>query len=273
VLPRPWRRNQGRTSRTPVVSSQAPSAAVLIDFDNFYPDADIATGSDWLTHELNKIITVVLAVDRDVEFIDIRLYGGWLDNGLLTRHASELQAALGASPIFPLAHPYKSTVLRGEVALVTRLAGLPSVQWAHTRRVAVGLPQIRLAAGPLPNECVGSLETCPLRAVHRFTKRRERSCHVPTCAVRNEDAFKVVQQKMVDSMICCDVIFFATSATPAPHILLLSDDLDVVPAAAVAATQTKSAIHLVRSHAGRENLYDAELRGLGVVLQHWADDD
>jgi hypothetical protein len=243
--------------------------ALLLDFYNFYPRPDLDQSTAWVGNEINRMVTAALAVDAATTFVDIRLYGGWIEDGLLTRDGSALQAAVATANPFPLARHDGHGILRGEVTLVTRLISVPLLEWGHTRRTAAGLPQLRLADSPLPSGCAGSLDTCPLRAVYRLSRRRARQCHVSGCTVSNEDAFKVVEQKMVDVLICSDALAFAVGVVPRANVVILSDDLDLVPAVAMAAEHSQHAVELVRSRSDRENLYGSELAALGVGMRNW----
>jgi hypothetical protein len=102
--------------------------------------------------------------------------------------------------------------------------------------------------------------------LQRITRRSQRECHVDGCAVKNEEAFVLREQKMVDSMICCDLI--ALSAGGAT-LIVMSDDLDVVPAVAMAASNGTRTVALVRSDEEVESLYAGELTDLGVADVAW----
>jgi hypothetical protein len=236
----------------------------LLDFDNFYPPAGPKISDDWFVHQVNRITQETLAAAPGTTEINIRLYGGWLEDGLLTNRASSIQTA-ATKVHFPIVLPHGG-LLRGSLELVTRLFALPSIEWAHTRRTRSGLPRLRLADRPLPMDCAGDVMTCPLRFVHRFARSRTQQCHISGCTVRNRDAFELVEQKMVDSLLCCDII--AYSRMPEMNVVVLSDDLDVVPALAMATVFGDAGVHLVRTNP-REHLYREHLTDVGIDLRLW----
>lgn len=212
---------------------------------------------------------VDFALERQPEVTDvaIRMYGGWLQDGVLTDRASALQTLIG-SPASSAPHPNQPGLLRLKVGLVLRLAGLPGLVWRHTLRSRAGLPRLRLADSPRPTACVID-DCCPIDLLQRVSRKPERECHVTGCAVRAESAFLIREQKMVDTLIACDCL---TLAETNALVMVLSDDLDVLPAIALAASNpmNNSEIALVRSSGGAEHLYGPQLTELNVVAIDWS---
>ncbi len=237
------------------------AVVVLVDFDNVY---EYSVGSElvWIVHEINKLVGLALAVIADADSVSIRFYGGWLENAMLTPIASDLQAAIAARPYFPLRHPTQGGLLRGTITLVTRLLGLPSVEWTHTRRQKRGLPRIRLSKDTLPERCI-SPGACPVNTLSRFTKHKNKSCPTAGCAVTNADAFISIEQKMVDTMIACDTMSAVIGRVYA-GVLIVSDDSDVIPAVALAGTFAKDTrVRLIQTP-NKVGSFDSVLSPLGV---------
>jgi hypothetical protein len=237
------------------------SVTILVDFDNLYKDV---TGPDfhWVNHQLNKFVELALGVDPNVEELVIRMYGGWIQGGILTARASALLSVLGGTSFFPIKHPKKDGVLRGTIGLATRLIGVPSVEWDDTRRVKNGLPKLRLAKETLPSKCINPA-SCPATTLSRFTKHKSKLCPTPGCSVTNSEAFQTVEQKMVDTMIACDAIFLALDETQG-HVLVVSDDSDVVPAVALAQTlSNRPTVRLVTTNR-TAGTYDTTMNSIGV---------
>jgi uncharacterized LabA/DUF88 family protein len=72
------------------------------------------------------------------------------------------------------------------------------------------------------------------------------------------------QQKLVDILLCCDLLTLATSDAKA-IIFLLSEDDDFVPALLLAGSHTKDVWH-VRTQPKKPRLYDALLLRNGVRM-------
>lgn len=237
---------------------------VLVDFDNVVPGAipdETRIGS-----LLDRI--VALALDRwpDSSHIEILLYGGWLQDGVLTRRASELQASIASARFFPFAHPQRQGLLRGNVALATRLSSVPELEWAHTLRERQGMPRVRFRDGGYPLACLHRSNTCPLRTIRKFSRAHDEMCHATGCSVTNGGAFRAPEQKMVDVMIACDVIDRAMSGL---RVLVLSSDLDVLPAIAMASKLPRGEVAVLRVDRHSADLYDHELANLGVHVGAW----
>lgn len=230
---------------------------LLIDYDNLYPRNQNRRAE--IPAELNRWLSLVFRSIPDARTVRIRLYGGWLEDGVLTKSASELASSIRRD-FFPLSGP-NGSIVRGSLDLVDRLEKVPSIQWAHTSRTRTGIPQLRLAESPRPEGCLND-GSCPIDLVQRISRRRARECHVSGCSVSNESAFLLREQKMVDVLLACDAIELAMQGV---HVVVMSNDLDLLPGVASAATHSKSSVTLVRGPtAGREDLYTEALASVGV---------
>ncbi|MCW3018861.1 MAG: hypothetical protein JWN10_1169 [Solirubrobacterales bacterium] len=256
--------------RAPVTDQASePAGTVLIDFDNFFP-GEIA-GREQLDQDLRRAVDCALDVEPALTHVEVRLYGGWLENGILTRRASELQAQVGA-PSFAARHPRQPGLLRVSTILVTRLAAIVDLEWGHTLRSRLGLPQLRLAETPRPADCVDH-EQCPVRIIRSMSRGQRRLCSIDGCTVVNADAFLVREQKMVDSLLVCDTISYSQTSSA---LVVLSNDLDVLPGLVQAANSQACVSTLVLVRAVPEHavgLYDAHLERMGVVVSDWARND
>ncbi len=258
--------SEARTVQSAVTDQASePAGTVLIDFDNFFP-GEIAA-REQLDQDLRRAVDCALNVEPALTHVEVRLYGGWLENGVLTGRASELQAQVGA-PSFAARHPRQPGLLRVTTILVTRLAAVVDLEWGHTLRSRLGLPQLRLADRPRPADCVDH-EQCPVRIVRSMSRGRQRQCSIDGCTVMNADAFLVREQKMVDSLLVCDTISYSQTSSA---LVVLSNDLDVLPGLVQAANSQAciSALVLVRTASEHTvGLYDAHLERMGVVVSDW----
>ena len=243
---------------------QVPPVAVLIDYDNLYSDEhenEAAVGVF-----LNRLLNHALELETATRRIELRLYGGWLEEEVMTKRASVLQSNLGSNPIFPLPHPGGVGLLRGRVELVTRLADGPEMTWAHTLRRRMGLPRVSLTQRPHPAGCQHQSGECPVLKLHRFARRPTRTCAVAGCTVTNHAAFSVPEQKMVDVLIACDAISYAQMGY---SVMVGSSDLDILPAVALASSRATGSVALLRVVDDSAGLYERELADLGVELRSW----
>lgn len=243
---------------------RVPSTAVLVDFDNVVvgdvPDAP------QLTSLLDALMREALRRWPETEWISVLLYGGWLREGVLTNRGSEIEAVGGQIRYFPMRHPVRSGLLRGDVGLATRVAAVPDVQWAHTLRDREGMQRVRFRDGTYPLDCATRSKDCPLRLIRNFSKTRTQTCHAAGCAVTNASAFRAPQQKMVDVMLACDIIEFSMRGW---RVLVASSDLDVLPAVAMAAKSGRGEVAVLQVERYAADLYGEELERLGVGVGTW----
>jgi hypothetical protein len=213
------------SSPAPLERSAAPTTAlILLDFDNCFPRISEVTPSS-LRHDLLRLCRVVYNMTNEVERIEIRAYGGWMDSGTLTTTGSQVAQLLSVASPFPLR--LGQHLLHGDLTLATSLIAAPSHPLGNSHRPRTGLPRVRLAAGQ-PAECTEHPLTCPVMCLRRFTRSRASLCPAPGCPVTAGGAFRHSQQKMVDTHITCDLLE-ATQTSQYCASMLLSTDMDFFP--------------------------------------------
>jgi hypothetical protein len=244
----------------PSEGSSGNEAILLIDFDNICHGLD--PSGEELVPKINRWISLAVRVIPQATFVRIRLYGGWLNEGTLTTLASMLLAGIPRD-LFPVVDRSSGSdrILRGSVDLATRLVGVPQIEWGHTYQEKRGIPRLRMVERPRPDGCVAH-DNCPIDLLQKMSRRTDRECHTTGCLVRNNSAFLLREQKMVDTLMSCDIIEYSRQGR---HIIVMSNDLDLLPSVATAAGATRGSITHVRgTDAGLGDLYSAELSDLGV---------
>jgi hypothetical protein len=227
-------------------------AVVLIDFANFVPEADELVAQARGLDLIDRVISFLLDEDPATERIEIRLYGGWMDAGVLTPLASAILSAPDLDP-FPITNPATGAIVRGAVELVRSLALMPAVAWPDLVIRESGIARLRQTS-ILVDACVSDTrEACPLRTMHWMSRRYDRECPMPTCTMTFGAAFENKTQKMVDSLLVCDLIHYGRALGEGDMLLLLSDDLDLLPGLLVAAESSGPAIHRVRPGWSRQD--------------------
>ena len=200
----------------------------LVDFDNWHRATPAALVEPVLSHCLNELIRQLVGLSDAVEFILVRLYGGWVENGLLTSVGSDVAAAAATVDPFPLALKNPGRIIHGEVSLARQLSIAPHIELGDTSRRRSGPPRLRLSGTPLPTGCLEAQDACPARILQKFTKARARSCPVDTCPVTAETAFLTREQKMVDTMMACDLLDLVHDDDVA-GVALVTADSDLLP--------------------------------------------
>lgn len=254
----------------PKVTSLEPAesrAAILIDFDNWYESSEPEISATLLSEQIGIWVHLVVQTANEVSRLDVRLYGGWYQDFEMTHRASLVAQSLGRVGGFPTPHPVrKGQLLHGQVGLATELLALPTLTWGHTRRLKLGLPRLRLHTVPFPEKCVAHDSRCPVRNLYRFTKHRRKCCPVDDCPVLNKDAFKTVEQKMVDALLMCDLLTTAIFSS-FRVIVVASNDSDMIPCMAMVASRAKTSSLLWARDPERTICeYDEQLTDLGIRI-------
>lgn len=226
--------------RIPDQEAEARTLGVLIDFDNFSPPAD-AINPSAIRHRLIECIRSALESHGGASTIRVRLYGGWMDDGLLSRRGSEVASVLPALDPFPISR--ERSVIRGSLDLATSLLDDPTV-FADTYRRRGSIPRVRLTGTPLPDGCAEARDTCPARILKQFTQSGKRLCPVAACSLTAEDAFVAHEQKMVDTLMSCDLLEMVSDPEYA-GVSLVTADTDFVPPLLQAARRGRKTLHLI----------------------------
>jgi hypothetical protein len=219
------------------------AAGLLVDFDNLVPPQEPPNASQ-LRHRLLECLRLVFEKRDQVVYVRVRLYGGWMSNGLLSRRGSVVASILPLVDPFPFFRD-DGIVIRGSLELAKGLLNVPGVSFDDTYRNRGSVPRLRLSDSPLPKDCLGALEgtSCPARILKQFTQSRTRVCPVAECAVTAQKAFIVHEQKMVDTLLSCDLLEMAGD-TDYGIVSVVSADTDFVPSMLYAHEKTQTALQL-----------------------------
>ena len=208
---------------------------VIIDFDNYFRDNEINDPQKFEL-ALTEIVEKCETNFENFNEISIRLYGGWYQGITLTKQASILQQQLSQISIFPKIK--NNNRINGNIEMVSSLFEIPNIQWYHTYKEKNGIGRVRINHDLVDDFCTQNKEQCPKFILYKFTAGKDKQCHIQNCTHIHKDVFKGVEQKMVDTMIACDVVS-ATNDDKVKGIFVLSDDQDHFPSYAIASEQLK----------------------------------
>jgi len=248
-----WRRADGRRA-----------ALALLDYSNLVSE-EAEGDSSLMRHFMVELVRAVTSLAPQIEYLAIRAYGGWLDRGSVTSGASKAMRALEGSDPFPIAHPSRRAILHGEVRLANALLSVPEVEFVDTYRVREGPPRIRLAGSPVPGGCASDPSACPAAILKRFTRSTRKNCPASGCAVTCGDAFKTYEQKMVDTLIACDLVE-AGSSPDLDLVALLTCDTDLLPPLVYASSMRRTELAVITPDPCWRSHHVEILNGIGVHL-------
>lgn len=239
---------------------------VLVDFDNFSPPAHSFNESA-LRHKLLECIQSALRAHGGGAVVQIRLYGGWMEGGILSRRGSEIASLLPLVDPFPITHG--GLITRGSLTLATSLIGDQRI-FADTYRRRGMVPRLRLKDAPLPEGCAEDMALCPARILKQFTQSATRRCPSTSCTVTAERAFLAHEQKMVDTLLSCDL--FEMLDDPACRgVTLVTSDTDFVPPLISATRRGVKTLQLLLTMANWSPENQALLRESGIEVMEMED--
>jgi len=225
-------------------------AHVLVDYYNF-PKRFLNVG---LASFVSQMESLVRSASPNVVDVFVRLYGGWYDEIGLSKDGTIL--AQDISQDFPKSNLNGGVVCHTYCEMASSLIKLKGDLFFATVREKRGLT--RLLRTATPAACIDNLK-CTVPSVVQWSRK---GCPTAGCPVSNFDAFVCKQQKLVDILICCDLLTLAITGAKAT-IFLFSDDDDFIPALLLAGSHTKDIWH-VRTQPNKPRLYDALLMRNGV---------
>lgn len=207
-------------------------AIVVLDFDNFFPSPNLSDydSEDGLFIKVFQFVITQLAQNDSVEFIKFRLYGGWYSEDTLTNRCSEVLIRLTSfNSIFPIFVGDRK--IEGDFELAENQVDIP-FKWKNTYRERYGLPKFRIDESNMSPTCNHNKLICPVHILKHFAKKSSTPCSVTGCATQHGEVFKLREQKMIDTMMACDVISY-TLDEEMPIIAIVSDDVDIFPSIAL----------------------------------------
>lgn len=207
-------------------------AIVIIDFDNYFPSANLSEydGNDGLFNKVFQFVVSYLSQIEAIDSIYLRLYSGWYSGDALTNRSSEVLRRLPSfNSLFPLFVGGRK--IEGDFVLAENQVDIPFI-WKNTYREHNGLPKFRVDETKMSVSCVKNKEICPVHILKHFSKKATTPCSVNSCTTKHGEVFKLREQKMIDTMMACDIIS-CTLDTEKPLIAIVSDDVDFFPSIAL----------------------------------------
>lgn len=215
---------------------------VLVDFDNFLGRDMNKLNPEMMELAFSQIVSLCETNFDEFNAIEIRLYGGWYEETSLTKQASAVQQYLHDVQVFPKVTPNR--IINGSIELAATLHEIPGFVWGHTYKESNGVARIRINHEVVDDLCNENRNYCPKFILYKFTQKKDKSCAVDGCLNLHKDVFKGAQQKMVDTLMACDIISVSEDDR-VKGILVVSDDQDHFPSLALAATKKKPNIESI----------------------------
>ena len=204
------------------MSDQELNAIVFIDYDNLRPGHRTAGILDVVTKVLVQLKWVAAVTRGSCE---VRVYGGWYEGSQITRLAQdvavELQRDFPAVVRIPLGNGAQFA-LRTNAELAVALLQEPSHHLFNTYRRKGKPSNVRVEA-PADVGCADL--ACVLPQMKQLMKSG--NCPKAGCSVTTCDLVYRHEQKIVDTMLTCDLIHSVDRVSG--RVILVSSDDDFLP--------------------------------------------
>jgi hypothetical protein len=179
---------------------------------------------------MSSLLRDIVLNHSEIDYIDVRLYGGWYQDNMLTRMGSQVMTEHMTMDLFPIVTDDQRTI-HGHQKFVESIQGVDYI-WYNTYREKQGIPRLIINRNSRKELCDNNKSHCPVHILEHFARKKTRLCSVEGCETSNGDAFIQMGQKMVDAMMICDIISYSQSED-VESIYILTDDVDLFPALAI----------------------------------------
>lgn len=218
---------------------------ILLDFNNVFTGDLVSFTSNDIEAKLMVPIRKMLSDHVNINRIEIRIYGGWYQQGALTDKASTAFTLLsGIDCTIPLEN--NGRWVRWGMENVISAYGTNHF-WNNTYRQKSGLPRIIVKTDAQRESCGIDKNHCPVEIVKKISKGAEKICQVEGCALKAGDIFQTFGQKMIDTLMACDILTIAEEPET-DAIAVMTDDVDILPALVVSSMKYDRVGYYIATH-------------------------
>jgi len=197
------------------------TALILVDYANLLQPQRDAGVLDLVTKVLSGIPWEPETTRGRCE---VRIYGGWYEEDQITRQAQDLTVELQENFPSVVRVPAAAGIVTFSVVadLAVSLLQDPATHLFRTYRRKEKATNVRVET-PITVGCADS--SCILPMMKHMLKRG--SCPKDGCSVQRTDLLYRHEQKVVDTMLACDMIH--ATDRDFTKLILVSDDDDFIP--------------------------------------------
>jgi uncharacterized LabA/DUF88 family protein len=196
--------------------------AVLIDYDNLSETQKVSGILDVATKVLMQLPRIFSATQGKC---DIRIYGGWYEEENMTLRAQQLSVSIQSDFPAIIRVPMelgKQIIFKTNAELARALVEEPSHYLFNTYRKKSKPANIRVLK---PEDAGCTNVECSLPVAKKLLKTGK--CSAAGCTTSRADLVYRDEQKIVDTMLTCDLLYY--SKLGYNHIMLVSGDDDFLP--------------------------------------------
>ena len=210
---------------------------VLVDYDN----VERQTRRQGPLHVVRKLLRCIEKQLTGERNVTCRLYGGWRTQDNLSRNAENLIPRIKRD--FPDKFRPRNTAISQTLSVTAELAQTLACHQAeiftHTHRQRSIPKQLHCQSVPFKG-CIHPSK-CPIYSLDYFINYS--TCPKSNCSVGLSNALRWEEQKLVDSMLIVDLIYFAQ--TTKESLVVVSSDDDIWPGIRFVLLQNARLIHVL----------------------------
>jgi len=233
---------------------------MLVDFDNLH----YRQGS---LDIFNRIDSIIRKIDSQIlinyKRIEVRLYGGWYDLNGITKLSQDIIAEIrGYYPaVIRILHNdfLYNLILNVELAFGTSLE--PNYRYLNTFRIRGRQYGLKCKT---QGELACHSEICSSRILYDILDKGETSNKY--CTHSTSDILYKAEQKLVDSIIVLDLLFYSQSGNKYADIIIVSSDDDIWPGIRSAMFFGSRVIHVQTKHKASSNSYPYGFESLYTLV-------
>lgn len=174
---------------------------------------------------------------------EIRFYGGWYEHGNITKLAQDLSAQISGCFPTSIRNPYNGYHILVSATMAYSLFITPREHLYDTYRRRCYPNNLRFNN---PKQLGCADKNCSLHTIYEFLISG--SCRGQTCHLTPQDIIYKGEQKLVDTMISCDMYYL--NQTQEQQIVLVSSDDDFWPCIRTSLVMGKKVLH-IHTHPSR----------------------
>lgn len=215
---------------------------IIVDYNNAVSIPGGENFGSRLLSRLSEIVSLSLRESQNVTGVNIRLYGGWYEDGVFTSAASRISHVIDSEPFFPIKSLNRNNI-HGSIDMPASSMANPMRRWVSLFKQGTGTPRLQLCPSIDTRICDTTRDQCPIHALRKFSQSKGKQCPVQTCDRTNADVFRQSKQKKVDVMMASDIVTAAIGTHDSYQLIaVFTDDTDLYPALVDAANHHKNVV-------------------------------
>lgn len=203
---------------------------VIVDFNNVFRGSITSITKQQYETFFSDVIQRILSFSSEMPSeILIRLYGGWYESNNLTNNASDVLSKIELVDLFPII--LNKNKIDGSIEIANIQFGLNKI-WYNTIQEKAGLPRLRIDENYQSDRCSLNKLLCPVHILRKFVQKKQTICQNEGCSTVHNKVFYRREQKMVDTMMTCDIISYSSERNVS-SVYVITDDVDLFPGMAI----------------------------------------